>query len=79
MTQRQELAIHVMMYAMIAFSIWVLAHAWVTMTVLVGRTAEWVAYADNPTRFWDGIFFHAGCIVVFSWFLWALKYRRRRD
>jgi len=77
MTPRQELVIHVMMYALIAYSIWVLAHAWVTMTVPVGRTYSLVAYADNPTRFWNGIFFHAGSIVILSWFLRALKYRRR--
>ena len=77
MSPRQELVIHVMMYALIAFSIWVLARAWVTMTVPVGRTNEWVAYADNPTRFWDGILFYAGSIVIFGWLLWALKYRRR--
>lgn len=66
-----------MMYALIAVSIWVLAHAWVTMTVPVGRTNEWVAYADNPKEFWGGILFYAGSIVIFSCFLWALKYRRR--
>ncbi|AGB45871.1 hypothetical protein Mesau_03508 [Mesorhizobium australicum WSM2073] len=77
MTPRQDLVIHVMMYALIAYSIWVLAHGWVTMTVPALRGNEWVAYADNPTRFWDLIFFHAGSIVIFSWLLWALKYRRR--
>ncbi|QKC83160.1 hypothetical protein EB232_17465 [Mesorhizobium sp. NZP2077] len=79
MTPRQELAIHVMMYAMIAFSIWVLAHAWATITVLVGRTVEWVAYADDPDTFRKWVLIYALSIPLLGWFLWALKYRRRRD
>ena len=77
MTPRKELVVHVMMYGLIAVSIWMLAHAWVTMTILVGRTNEWVAYADNPEKFWNWVLYYALNIPLFGWFLWALKYRRR--
>ncbi|MBN9220527.1 MAG: hypothetical protein J0I79_21475 [Mesorhizobium sp.] len=77
MTPRKELVVHVMMYALIAYSIWVLAHAWVTMTVPVARSTEWVAYADNPEKFWNWVCFYVASIFIFGLFLWALKYWRR--
>ena len=64
MTTRKELAVHILIYALIAYAIWMCAYAMWTGTVLAGKAQGWAAHADDPVKYWNWVIFHALAIPV---------------
>lgn len=77
MTTRKDLAVHTLIYVLIAYAIGMCAYALWTGTVLAGKNQRWAAHADDPVNYWNWLIFHALIIPVLGGFLWAIRYRRR--